>query len=73
MIGHLIKLLTNQFMLSLGQGEAFHEPTRTVASLTVNLVRVELSDVGVALELLLGEREPLRVVGVVGTGDVLGH
>ena len=42
-------------------------------SLTVNLVCVELSDVGVSLELLLGEREALRVVAVVGAGNVLRH
>ena len=42
-------------------------------SLTVNLVCVELPDVGVSLELLLGEREALRVVAVVGAGNVLRH
>ena len=41
--------------------------------LTLDLVRVELPDVRVSLELLLGEREPLRVVRVVGPGYVLRH
>ena len=41
--------------------------------LTLDLVGVELPDVCVSLELLLGEREPLRVVRVVGPGYVLRH
>ena len=38
--------------------------------LTLNLVGVKLSDVGVSLELLLGEREPLRVVRGMCSGTI---
>ena len=41
--------------------------------LTLDLIGVQLPDVGVSPELLLRERESLRVVGVVWARDVVRH
>ena len=40
---------------------------------TVNFIRIQLPDVGVALEPLLGDRKAFRMIWVVWTGNVIGH
>ena len=74
-------IVNKSLKIPTGQGYCIVPPIRLVFpgvsqmsfGLTVNLIGIELPHVSVSFQPLLGDGETLGVVGIIWTGNVIGH